>query len=105
MDCLAGDNVWQGAAGEELQEQQARCPLLQQGEQQGFKLEQVFRDCFKEFVLCSELDWRERSRGELSNSLQSCHLPRQVQPRHCQHGHEIASREVEIVKLVKKLTL
>ena len=47
-----GDDVRQGAAGEELQEQQARCPLLQQGEQQGFKLEQVLRDCFKEFVLC-----------------------------------------------------
>ena len=32
---LAGDDVWKGVAGEELEEQQARCPLLQQGEQQG----------------------------------------------------------------------
>ena len=30
-----GDDVRQGAAGEELQEQQARRPLLQQGQQQG----------------------------------------------------------------------
>ena len=32
---LAGDDVWKGVAGEELEEQQARRPLLQQGEQQG----------------------------------------------------------------------
>ena len=32
---LIGDNVWQGVAGEEPQEQQAGRPLLQQGQQQG----------------------------------------------------------------------
>ena len=34
-DHWPGDDVRQGAAGEELQEQQARRPLLQQGQQQG----------------------------------------------------------------------